>query len=137
MNNLFDIIKIIITDPKSYREISSLDKKKNYFMINRRFSINHPLQGQFLNHIKLNFEEAVDVWHRFMSFKYKYTPNWIYTKGVKKAKEKKEKQISISKDIISEYCKRNRLETKTIYEALEFFPKETEKELKEFSKGMK
>ena len=121
-------------DPIAYEEVGRGEKRKNFFMINRRFAIQHPMQAQALNTLRINQEGAVDIWQRFLRKQYKKTPFWMFTKGVKKAKEVKEKKINIPTEVIEEYAKRHRLDLQSVWDALEFFPKEMSKELKDFEK---
>jgi hypothetical protein len=134
---LFDLIKRIFEDPEGYKEASKLDKRKNFFMINRRFSINHPMQANALNGLRINQEEAIDVWQKFMRKLYNKTPYWMYTKGVKKANEEKEKKINISSAVVQDYAKRNMYDQKSVWDALNLFPEKMVKELQEFEKMSK
>ena len=131
---LFDLIKVIFEDPKAYEDVTPGDKRKNFFMINRRFAIQHPMQAHVLNNLRISQDGAVDIWQRFMRKQYKKTPYWMWTKGVKKAKEKKEKEINIPNAIIEEFAKRNMLDIHSVRDALEFYPDEMKKELKSFEK---
>ncbi len=131
---LFDLIKTIFEDPDGYKEASKIDKRKNFFMINRRFAIGHPMQANALNSLKINQEQAIDIWQRFMRKTYNKTPFWLYIKGVKKAKEEKEKKINISSATIEEYARRHNYDRKTVLEALNLFPKEMIHELQTFEK---
>jgi len=132
---LFDLIKVIFENPEGYKEVSKLDKRKNFFMINRRFSIQHPMQANALNGLRISQEGAIDVWQRFMSKEYNgKTPYWMYTKGVKKAQEEKEKKINISTAVVHEYAKKYGYDLKSVWDSLKLFPQEMGKELQEFEK---
>jgi len=130
--NLFDFIKVIFIDPMAYDEVTPGEKRKNFFMVNRRFAIQHPMQANALNHIRIDQSAAVDIWQRFMQKQYNKTPFWMYTKGVKKAKEQKEQKINIPSAVIEDYAKRNMMDLQSVHDAIEFFPKEMKKELKDF-----
>ena len=131
---LFDLIKIIFSDPRAYAEVTPGEKRKNFFMINRRFAIQHPHQAQALNHLRIDQAGSVDIWQRFMQKNYNKSPFWMWTKGIKKAKEKKEQKINIPTAIIEEYAKLHMFDYQSVRDALEFFPKEMQKELKDFEK---
>jgi hypothetical protein len=132
---LFDIEKIIFQDHKRWKDVTNGDKKKNFFMLNRFFSINYPLQAQLLQHIKSNPVAVMDFWFDFLSKRYNKIPFWIYIKGVKKSKEVKEKKPThLSKEIIYKYCQTYNLDTKTIQDGMLLFPEATIKEIKEFEK---
>jgi len=131
---LFDFIKIIFTDPHQYSSITPGEKRKHYFMCNRRFSINFPMQANALQHLKINQSAVIDFWQVFLQKQYKYVPNWMYVKGVKKAKEIKEKKLMVNNELIKEYCKRFKIDPKSIIDALEYYPTEMINELKTFEK---
>ena len=134
---IFEITKVIFEQPNRWVEVSNLDKKRYFFILNRRFSIAHPLQAQALQHLKIDPVEVMDFWFRFLSKKYDKTPFWMYIKGVKKQEEEKQKKISVSKEAMKEYMRLNRLDSKTMEAALEFGGEEFIKELKIFEKSIK
>ena len=115
---IFEITKVIFEQPNRWVEVSNLDKKRYFFILNRRFSIAHPLQAQALQHLKIDPVEVMDFWFRFLSKKYDKTPFWMYIKGVKKQEEEKQKKISVSKEAMKEYMRLNRLDSKTMEAAL-------------------
>ena len=131
---LFEFTKIIFEKPEEWQEITTGDKKKWFFLLNRIFAIQFPLQANALQHLKINQSGVVDFWQKFMRQQYNRTPNWMYTKGIKKTKQEKEKKINISEKIIDEYCKKMIIDKKSVYDALDFFQKKMIKELKQFEK---
>jgi len=134
MIQFFDLINIIFKDPIKYKEISKGVKQQNFFLLNRRFAIQFPMQANALQSLKINQAAVVDFWQNFMRKQYKYTPKWIYTKGVKKAQQVKEKKRSVSNAVIVEYCKWYKIDKKSVIDALDFFPTQMSDELKEFEK---
>lgn len=134
---LFDIIKTIFTNPLEYSSISSGEKRKYYFILNRRFAVNFPLQANALQHIKINQNVVIDFWQSFLRSKYTFVPHWVYVKGTKKIQESKEKESKLSQETIKEYCKYNKISQNTLKDSLYFFKDETIKELKEFDKILK
>jgi hypothetical protein len=131
---LFELTRIMFEDPEAYKEATKGDKRKNFFIIQRRMAIQHPMQANVLNGLKINQEEAIDVWQRFLRKKYKKTPFWMYTKGIKKVKEEKEKKINISTQVVEDYAKKYKIDLKSVWEALDMFPKKMKKELQDFEK---
>jgi hypothetical protein len=127
----FDIIRIMIEEPENYKNISGLDKRKNFFIITRRLSIQFPLQSHVLQHLKIDEVNVIDFWQTFLSNKYKKVPYWMYTKGVKKVKESKEDK-EVSEKLIREYAIFIERDTGLVKKALEFFPEKMKKELQEF-----
>lgn len=137
MIDLFELTEIIFKDPAKYQDVSRGDKQKNYFMLNRRFAIQYPMQANVLQTLKINQAAVVDFWQFFLRKQYKYTPKWMYTKGVKKSVEVKEKKQTVSNALIAEYSKYMQIDSKSLRDALEFYPTETLNELKEFEKMLK
>ncbi len=131
---LFELSKIIFSKGGEYKTVTKGDKKKWFFLLSRRFSIKFPMQANILQHMKVNQVSVIDFWHQFLSQKFNKTPGWMYTKGAKKAKEKKEKKMDVSETLISEYAKRMVIDRKSVYDALDMFPIDTVKELKDFEK---
>ena len=131
---LFDFIKTVFTNPTEYSSITPGEKRKQYFMCQRRFAIQFPLQANLLQHLKINQAAVVDFWQIFLRKQYKFVPGWMYTKGVKKSKETKEKKLTISDKIINDYAARMNIDKKSVYEALEFYPDKILKELRDYEK---
>jgi len=135
---LFDFIKVIFTDPTEYSSITPGEKRKHYFMCQRRFAIQHPLQANALQHLKINQSAVVDFWENYLKKTYKgYTPKWLYTTGVKKAQEVKEKKLNISNETIKEYCKYFKVDPKSVKDALQFYETDMINELKQFENILK
>lgn len=134
---LFDFIKVIFTNTSEFSVTTSGEKRKHYFMCQRRFAIQFPMQANALQHLKINQAAVIDFWQNFLRKQYKYVPKWMYTKGIKKTQEIKEKKLTISNEVIKEYCKYFKVDPKTIKDALEFFPNDMLKELKEFEQILK
>jgi len=131
---LFELTNAMFENPELYKEATKGDKRKNFFMIQRRMAIQHPMQASVLNGLKINQEESIDIWQRFLSKQYNKVPYWMFTKGVKKAKEAKEKKINISSSVIEEYARKYKMDLKSVLDALRIFPEEMQKEIKEFEK---
>ena len=131
---LFELTKAMFGDTGNYGEATKGDKKKNFFMINRRMSIQHPMQAQALNGLRMDPVAAVDIWQKFLSKQYSKTPFWMYTKGIKKSKEEKEKKINIPSADILEFAKAFGYDPRSVRDALDMFPKEVSKEIKDFIK---
>jgi len=133
---LFEFTKILFGNPSEYAKIPPGEKRKQFFMVNRRFAIQFPMQANALQHLKINQVGVVDFWQKFMQQQYKgRIPGWMYTKGIKKAKEVKEKKnYGISEELISIYSGKMKIDRKSILDALEFYPDKMSTELKKFEK---
>lgn len=132
--DLFDLIKTIFNDPVEYSKVPAGEKRKHFFMIQRRMAVNFPLQANILQQLKINQSAVVDFWQWFIRKQYKYAPSWIYTKGVKKSQEFKEKKSNVSSNLITEYSKYFKIDRKSIVDSLEFYPEKMTEELKNFEK---
>ena len=105
----FDIINMIFTNYEEFNKLSDLILEKNFFIINRIFSIKYPLQGNIFNTKYINTAKVIRAWALFITSKEGYgkTPYFIYTKGSKKTNESNNKlQNNLDKTLIKEYCKR-------------------------------
>lgn len=131
---LFEFTKALFENPGEYNDITPGEKRKQFFMVNRRFAIQFPMQANALQHLKINQVGVVDFWQKFMRKQYQRTPGWMFTKGVKKAVKEKEKKTNVSATLITEYAKRMKIDRKSIEDALEFYPDLMISELKNFEK---
>ena len=131
---LFELTKIIF-ETKNWKDVTKYDKKKYFFIINRMFSCNFPMQAHVLQHKDINPESVMDFFFFFLSSKYDKTPFWMYVKGTKKQKEAKEK-LTIKTETIKEYCKFFNVERKTIMDAIDIFGDKMLNELKTFEKNI-
>lgn len=84
---LFNLVKVIFTDPKEYSNLKNSEKGKHFFLINRFFSIKFPTTAQSLNRNGINPWAIVDLW-QIVASRFQRVPGWIYTKTKKLNKEK-------------------------------------------------
>lgn len=127
MNNPFDIIKSFYS--KDWEKVTNRDKAKNFFMINRICSIQYPLQANSFNKLKIKPEKVVDYWKLFVTHHNKRLPSWIYTKTIKKEKEKEEKKYK--EEVINLIKEKYNLSNREISELKNFFPKKFDAYYKE------
>lgn len=131
---IFELTKIIFENPEKYKEVSNNIKKKNFFMVNRLFSIQYPLQSHLLSHTKINQIFVVDFWQSYLRKMYQKTPYWMFTKGSVKRKKDKEKIAKIKDSTIVEFAKMYGYDIKAVKDAILFFPDKMKKEFKDFEK---
>ena len=81
------------------------------------------------NHIKINPAKVVDFWKVFITHKHKSTPSWIWTKTLKKEKEKLENKYK--EEIIDFIKEKNEISNREIKELIEFFPSKFKEYYKE------
>jgi len=133
---LFDITKILFENPTKWKDITIGEKKKFFFIINRMFAIQFPMQANALQNTKINQVGVIDFWQDFMRKRYQRTPNWMFTKGIAKNKEIKQKKTKVNEALINEYSKKMILDKKSILDALEFYPDLMTAELLKWEKSI-
>lgn len=134
MIDLFAMTKIMFEKPNEWETVTKGDKKKHFFMAQRRFAIQFPMQANALQHLKINQVGVIDFWQIFMRQRYQRTPSWMFTKGINKTKAIKEKKTKVGESLIFEFSKQMKIDKKSIYDALEFYPDLMTKELLSFQK---
>lgn len=137
MIQLFDYTKLMfVADEKQWKEVTSLDKSRNFFMMNRFLSIKYPVQVAVLSHIKINAPATADYWHANMGKLYKSVPSWIYAKTKKKEKEAKKRE-GLSDEMIKWYCQREEISRKEFEFTCKTFGEEFLEELRATEKVLK
>lgn len=110
----YDIISMMCTNFEEFNKLSDTILDKNFFLINRVFSIKYPLQGALFNKNTINTAGVIKSWAMFISSKEGYgrVPYFVYTKGAKKSASTSSKTDKIDKELIKEYCKRYKINLK-------------------------
>ena len=133
---LFDYMKLVFSDDEKWAKITSIEKRKYFWMLSRFMSIKHPIQANLLSHFKINAESASDYWHKSMSALYTGTPGWIYAKTKKKDDSTKKLDLP-SPEMIRWYCNRNEMSRREFDEKAIFFGEEFLKEIRDLEKILK
>lgn len=132
----FDIINMMFTKPDEFNKLSNLLLSKNFFMINRVFSIQFPLQAAVFNKLNINTADVIRCWQNFLTKQYgNKVPFFVYTKGLKKTTELQE-DIEIPKDIKESYCKHYNLSLKDFDDLLYFDRTKVLDDIKIFTNNM-
>ena len=63
IKSYFDLLKILGKD--SYKDVTSSDKIRNIFMVNRHLTRLYPGISFALSHIKTDPVAAMDFWHNY------------------------------------------------------------------------
>lgn len=110
----YDIINMMFTSINEFNNLTDTILDKNFFMINRVFSIKYPLQAAIFNKTTINTAAVIKSWATFITGKEGYgrVPYFVYTKGAKKSSENTNTDEKIDKDLIKEYCKRYKINLK-------------------------
>lgn len=78
-----DIVNCIFLNKEKYLDISDIDKEKNFFIINRKFSRKYPKISNFFNNNYIDKPSALDKWFIFFKNENKI-PYWYWNKKIKK-----------------------------------------------------
>lgn len=133
--DLFDYIKVIFDSKPKYEDLSSYDKTKNSFMLNRFMSIRYPIQANLFNTLGTNSVGAADSWRR-VTVQFKRTPGWIFTK-VKKSQTKQKESFVPSDETIALFMKINHIGRREYQECLKYNKEKTISYLKILEKEIK
>ena len=129
---LFDFIKILFkkSDKKAWNSLSSYEKSKFQFMLNRFMSIKYPFNANQLNAVKTNGLGVAETWHSVAERFYGDTvPSFIYTK-TSKNKKADSPIAKIPKESIDIWCERHECGEREFNEMLELDQKSVIEELK-------
>lgn len=125
---LFDIIKTIFKSDKEWSKVKSIDKSRNFFMVNRIMSIQFPIQANQFNHTKISPKHVVDWWQGNLSKHFSRTPEWIYTKTKKSGQiESKRDDFLLDEDTEKFILQRFEISKREIQELQKFHPEKFEK----------
>jgi hypothetical protein len=61
---LFEFMKVLITDPKRYSQLKASEKGRHFFMVQRFMSIKFPTTAQQLNRVGMNGSAVMDLWQK-------------------------------------------------------------------------
>ena len=125
--NPFEVIKSFFNS--NWKTVTTIDKSKNFFMINRICSIQFPVQANYFNHIKISPPEVIDFWKPPPSSKYISSPSWTWTKTAKKENQKK--KAAYKEEVIIFIKEKNNISNREIEELKEFFPQKFEEYYKD------
>jgi len=134
----FDIINMMFTNYEEFNKLSDIILDKNFFIINRVFSIKYPLQGVLFNKTTINKANVIKSWALFITSKEGYgrVPYFVYSKGAKKINDNKikNKDYKLDKNIISEYCKRYNINLKDFNNLQHLYNEELINDVKRYEK---
>lgn len=107
----------------SYNKLSNKEKDDNYFIINRRLSINYPIQSAYLSQYGICKYAVVDFWRNFITKYNSKPPYWLYiTKNNIKNKIVKNKNLNnFSDEILFRYTKANKIDLKNLKQIYDLY----------------
>lgn len=128
------IVDFIFKKQSDYKKLSSEDKEKFFFIINRKLARKYPVHAQFFNKKSIDKSNALDIWyHFFVKQGAKGIPNWYWGN---KNKSKKEKSI-LKKEEYIKICNIFDVTNKEIDFLIQNYPKyilELSKKIRIFDK---
>ena len=134
---LFDFIKILFnkSDRKTWKEMSSYEKSRFQFMLNRFMSIKYPVNANQLNLVKTNGLGVAETWKGVATRFYgDRVPSFIYTK-TNKNKKADSPVAKIPKEAIDLWCERHECGDREFNELLDLDPDGLLEELKYIAKN--
>jgi hypothetical protein len=89
-DNLLAVANAMFKNRNNWIFVSTKQKEKWFFIINRNFSKKYPQKAQLLNLKTIDKATAMDIWHAFM--KTQPYPEWFWSKSPKMEKDLPEKE---------------------------------------------
>ena len=133
----YDIITMMFTNFEEFNKLTDTVLDKNFFLINRVFSIKYPLQAAVFNKAGINTASVIKSWAMFCSSKEGYgkVPYFVYTRGAKKTSASTlNVKDKIGKELICEYCKRYKITLKDFNALRSMFNDELIADVKRYEK---
>ena len=133
----YDIITMMFTNFEEFNKLTDTVLDKNFFLINRVFSIKYPLQAAVFNKAGINTASVIKSWAMFCSSKEGYgkVPYFVYTRGAKKTSASTlNVKDKIDKELICEYCKRYKITLKDFNALRSMFNDELTADVKRYKK---
>lgn len=97
--SVFDFVKALLTDKKTYAKYTDKLKDKNFFMCMRMIAKQYPLQVNAVNLNGINKVGILDFFHFRLCKDGQYPPKWLRVSGGSENVTKEEKLIKeIKKD---------------------------------------
>lgn len=128
--DLKHITDFIFKSKERYNELSDEDKKKFFFIVNRKFARMYPKQAQFFNKKGIDESSALDIWYYFFVKKRIINiPQWYWFKLSGKTKKKTTKKEEY--EFLTEFYN---LRNEDVEFLEEYYPDELKDELKKLKK---
>lgn len=96
MAELIDVVNCLFKNRQDWKNISSEDKEKNFFIINRFLSKKYPTKCQFLNIKSVDKSTCLDLWFHFLSSE--QYPTWFWSKSTKEKDQIERKDFLLLMD---------------------------------------
>lgn len=128
----YDIIGMIFTDIAKFNTLSKSILAKNYFMVNRVFAIQYPLQAQCFNNQSVDPALVIRSWASFANRNLPYgrIPSFVFTKGSKKAADAETIKNICTKEEREAYCEYFNISFRDFDDMNEFVPTNLEEHIR-------
>ena len=83
-----NVVDSIFKNKNQYSKLTDEDKRKFFWIINRKFGVRYIKQSQFLNTRFIDKESCMDIWYLFFK-NARAIPSWYWAKSKKKIKNSK------------------------------------------------
>lgn len=83
-----NVVDFIFKNKNQYSQLTDDEKRKFFFIINRKFGVKYIKQAQFFNSKYLDKESCMDIWFRFFGNSVGI-PGWYWAKSKKSNKKSK------------------------------------------------
>lgn len=133
---LFDFIDCLFSKEK-WKTVSEVDKRSNFFMVQRFLSIQFPLECNVFNDNGISKEKALDYWNIVLCNRYRSKPSWIFTKQNPLKNIKDKSFDKIEKETISYYLEKYFLKMRDFEFLKKYFLEELLVELEAIQKCLK
>lgn len=132
MLELKHVVDFIFIYKDNYKKLSDEDKKKFFFIINRKFARQFPYHAQFFNKKSMDESSALDLWYYFFIKKRIFgTPKWYWFK-LSTTKKKKQTKYKIEEiDFLKNFYD---IKDDDIEYLIKYHPNEIEEEIKKYRK---
>ena len=126
------IVDFIFKNKDDYKKLSDEDKKKFFFIINRKLARLYPYHAQYVNKKGINEASALDLWYYFFIKKRTMgVPKWYWFKLSSTNKEKPTKYKTEEIDFIKQFYD---IDNYGIEYLIQHHPSELEEEIIKYRK---
>lgn len=102
--NFKEVADALLKNKSNYKKIDDESKEFNFFIINRKLSVNYPKQAQFFNNKNVDKASAMDIWFKFLQKeKINYIPHWWYVKSQGAKKKNKSNFTKSERELFMKY----------------------------------
>ena len=126
---------VIFKNKNKYKNITTEEKEKNFFILNRKFAYQYLNKSMFFNKKDIDRALAMDIW--FNSFNNtRGIPSWYWQSSIKKTKNTKKKIPDKDFKLLTEKLDLNEKDVNFLLKYYDDDVKSTIKRLKKFNSNV-